>query len=336
MQVLHQIPKFYDPNVIVGYEESDDAAVYRISDDLAIVQTVDYFTPIVDDPYTFGNIAAANALSDIYAMGANPVMCLNIAGFPTEKLPLEVLIEILRGGSDKAREAGVSVSGGHTIDDNEPKYGMVAMGIVHPDKIVRNSQARPGDNIVLTKPLGTGIITTAMKEDLAKEETAGEAIKVMSMLNKSASEVMIKIGVSACTDITGFGLLGHLYEMVAASSVSAEIYLEMVPLIDGTWELADDLIIPAGTIRNHEFLNEYLIWKDNISYEHQMILCDAQTSGGLLISVPDERTDSLIESLDKTGTLCSAVIGKIIEYIPNLAESKDKSRIIIIPASYHR
>jgi len=175
-----------------------------------------------------------------------------------------------------------------------------------------------------------------MKEDLAKEETAGEAIKVMSMLNKSASEVMIKIGVSACTDITGFGLLGHLYEMVAASSVSAEIYLEMVPLIDGTWELADDLIIPAGTIRNHEFLNEYLIWKDNISYEHQMILCDAQTSGGLLVSVPGERTDSLIESLDKTGTLCSAVIGKIIEYIPNLAESKDKSRIIIIPASYHR
>lgn len=312
MQVLHQIPKLYDSNVIVGYDESDDAAVYKISDDLAMVQTVDYFTPIVDDPYEFGSIASANAISDVYAMGAKPIMGLNIVGFPVDKLPMDVLVQILRGGSDKAKEAGITIAGGHTIDDNEPKYGMVITGLVHPDKIIRNSGAKPGDVLVLTKPIGTGIITTAMKENLASQETAEYAIKVMSALNKSAAECMIQIGVNACTDVTGFGLLGHLHEMVSASFVGAEISLKEAPIINGAYELADDLIIPAGTMRNHEYLNDYVIW-DDISYEYQMILCDSQTSGGLLISVPEEKSDDLVKALQSSGTLASAVIGRIMQ-----------------------
>ncbi len=312
MQVLHQIPRLYDPNVIIGYETSDDAAVYKLTDDLAVVQTVDYFTPIVDDPYTFGCISAANALSDIYAMGAKPIMGLNIAGFPVDKLPLDVLVQILQGGSDKAKEAGITIAGGHTIDDNEPKYGMVVTGLVHPEKIITNSDAKPGDVLILTKPIGTGIITTAMKEDIAPIESAEMAIKVMSALNKSSAEAMIKVGVNACTDVTGFGLLGHLYEMVSGSSVGAEISLEKVPIIDGTWKLADDLIIPAGTMRNHEYLVEHIIW-DDISYEHQMILCDAQTSGGLLISVPEEKSGELVRLLQESNALASAIIGRITE-----------------------
>jgi selenide,water dikinase len=313
MQVLHQIPKLYDPSVIIGYDESDDAAVYKISDDLAIVQTVDYFTPIVDDPYTFGAIAAANALSDIYAMGAKPIMGLNIVGFPIDKLSLDVLIQILQGGADKAKEAGIPITGGHTIDDNEPKYGMVITGLVHPDKIITNSRAKSGDILILTKPIGTGIITTAMKEDIAPKNSADIAVKVMSMLNKSAAECIIEVGVNACTDVTGFGLLGHLHEMISASSVGAVINLQNIPIIQGTWELADDLIIPAGTIRNHEFLNDQVIWDEAISYENQIILCDAQTSGGLLISVPEEKSSILLDSLSKVGTLSHAVIGKIVD-----------------------
>jgi selenide,water dikinase len=312
MQVLHQIPKLYDPNVIIGYETSDDAAVYKLSDDLAVVQTVDYFTPIVDDPYTFGCISAANALSDIYAMGAKPIMGLNIAGFPVNKLSLDVLVQILQGGSDKAKEAGITIAGGHTIDDNEPKYGMVVTGLVHPEKIITNSNAKPGDVLILTKPIGVGIITTAMKEDIAPIESAEMAIKAMSALNKSSAEAMIKVGVNACTDVTGFGLLGHLYEMVSGSSVGAVISLEKVPIIDGTWKLADDLIIPAGTMRNHEYLVEHIIW-DDISYEHQMILCDAQTSGGLLISVPEEKSGDLVRLLQESNALASAIIGRITD-----------------------
>lgn len=312
MQVLHQIPKFFDPNILVGFEKSDDAAVYRISDDLAVVLTVDYFTPIVDDPYTFGSISAANALSDIYAMGAKPILGLNIAGFPAQKLPLSILSEIFRGGADKAKEAGISIAGGHTIDDNEPKYGLVAMGLVHPEKIITNSGAKPGDLIILTKPIGTGIITTAMKEEIATKESIDYAVKIMSTLNKSASQAMISAEVNACTDVTGFGLLGHLYEMISASATGAEIFFDKVPLIPGTKQLADDLIIPAGTIRNHEYLKSHIIWDENITYENQMILCDAQTSGGLLISVPPENADILLKLLESSNTL-AAVIGKISE-----------------------
>jgi len=313
MQVLRQIPIVFDPNVIVGRLGADDAAVYKLSDDLAVVQTVDFFTPVVDDPYTFGSIAAANALSDVYAMGARPAMALNIAGFPIDKLPLDVLVEILRGGSDKVEEAGISIAGGHTIEDTEPKYGLVVMGLVHPDRIMTNSGAKTGDVLILTKPIGTGIISTAMKAEVAHQESIDAAVEVMSTLNKTAAEKMLEVGVNSCTDVTGFGLLGHLYEMVSASQVGAEISYEKVPLIPGTWELADDLIIPAGTSRNHEYLSDHVIWGDEIEYEQQMILCDAQTSGGLLVSVPAEKSEALIKALEESGALAAARIGKIVQ-----------------------
>jgi len=313
MQVLHQIPIIHDPRVLVGRSGADDAAVYKVSDDLAVVQTVDYFTPIVDDPYTFGSIAAANALSDVYAMGARPTMALNIVGFPVDKLSLDVLVAILRGGSDKAAEAGISIAGGHTVDDNEPKYGLVVMGLVHPDAVMTNAGAKVGDVLILTKPIGTGIISTAMKAEIATQESMKTAVEVMSALNKSAAESMMEVGVSACTDVTGFGLLGHLNEMISASHVGAEVIFQEVPLIPGTWELADDLIIPAGTSRNHEYLNDSIVWGDGIEYEHQMVLCDAQTSGGLLISVPAEKSEPLVELLESSGTLAAAQIGRIVE-----------------------
>jgi selenide,water dikinase len=312
MQVLRQIPIIHDPRLLVGSSEYEDAAVYKLSDDLALVQTVDYFTPIVDDPYTFGAIAAANALSDIYAMGAKPALALNIVGFPMSDLPLDTLVEILRGGSDKAKEAGISIAGGHSVDDKEPKYGLVVTGFAHPDRIVKNSGAKPGDVLVLTKPIGTGIIVTALKAEVAPEGSVDAAVEVMSMLNKSASEIMIQVGVNACTDVTGFGLLGHLYEMVSASHVGAEISYDKVPLIRGTWDLADELIIPAGTYRNHEYLEGCIIWGDSIEYEKQMILCDAQTSGGLLISVPEDKSAELIKLLKNSGALASAEIGRIV------------------------
>ena len=312
MQVLRQIPMIHDPAVLVGRSGADDAAVYRVSHELAVVQTVDYFTPVVDDPYTFGTIAAANALSDIYAMGARPAMALNVVGFPVEKLSLDVLVEILRGGSDKAAEAGISIAGGHTVDDSEPKYGLVVMGLVHPDAIITNSGAKPGDALILTKPIGTGIISTAMKAEIASQESMEAAVEVMSTLNKDAAEIMMEVGVNSCTDVTGFGLLGHLHEMVSASHVGAELNFKEVPLIPGTWELADDLIIPAGTSRNHEYLTDFVIWGDGIEYEEQMILCDAQTSGGLLISAPEDRSAALVDLLKDSETLAAARIGKII------------------------
>ena len=313
MQVLHQLPVPHDPNLILGGSGTDDAAVYKISDDIALVQTVDYFTPIVDDPYTFGVIAAANALSDIYAMGVKPVMALNIVGFPVNELSLDILVEILRGGADKAKEAGIPIAGGHSIEDKEPKYGMVITGLAHPDRIITNSGAKPGDVLILTKPIGTGIITTAVKAEVATQESIDAAVKVMSTLNRAAAECMMKIGVNSCTDVTGFGLLGHLYEMISASGVGAEVSYGKVPLIPGTWELADELIIPAGTSRNHEYLGDYVIWSDGVEYEEQMVLCDAQTSGGLLISVPEEKSAALIESLEDSGALAASRIGRITE-----------------------
>ena len=313
MQVLRQIPAIQDPRVLVGHSEADDAAVYKISDELAVVQTVDYFTPIVDDPYTFGVIAAANALSDIYAMGARPAMALNVAGFPIDTLSLDVLTQILRGGAYKAAEAGISIVGGHTVNDSEPKYGLAVMGLIHPDAIIANAGAKPGDVLILTKPIGVGIISTAMKAEVASQESAEAAIEVMSALNKDAAEIMVEVGVNSCTDVTGFGLLGHLHEMVSASRVGAEVTFDDVPLIPGTWELADDLIIPAGTSRNREYLDDFIIWGDDIEYEKQMILCDAQTSGGLLMSAPAEKSEMLLKSLEASGALAAARIGKIVE-----------------------
>jgi selenide,water dikinase len=284
--------------------------VYRLSPDLALVQTVDIFTPIVDDPYWFGVIAAANALSDVYAMGGTPRLALNFAGFPRAKLPLEVLGEILRGGGDKCVEAGVTVIGGHTIDDPEPKYGLAVTGFVHPARVVTNATARPGDALVLTKPLGMGVITTGIKQGKASQAAIDEAIRVMATLNKGAAEAMLAVGVSAATDITGFGLLGHLHEMTRAAGVRARVRLHDVPVLEEAWTLARLRTIPGGTQRNRASLEGAVAW-EGVDEEGQVLLCDAQTSGGLLIAVPQARVEALVRALRAAGTPAAAVVGEI-------------------------
>jgi selenide, water dikinase len=294
----------------VATSTADDAGVYRLAPDLALVQTVDVFTPIVDDPYWFGAIAAANAMSDVYAMGGVPRVALNIAGFPRAKLSLDLLGEILRGGADKCAEAGVTVIGGHTIDDPEPKFGLAVTGFIHPDRIVMNSAARPGDRLVLTKPLGLGVITTGIKEERTSAATIEEAIRVMAALNRAAAQAMIEVGVSAATDITGFGLLGHLHEMTRAAGVRATIRLGQVPILDEAWGLARRGTVPGGTQRNRAALEGVVMW-EGIDEEAQILLCDAQTSGGLLIAVPESRLDQLLRSLRTGGVPAVAVVGGI-------------------------
>ncbi|MDX9905799.1 MAG: selenide, water dikinase SelD [Bacteroidales bacterium] len=309
-ELLKNLPAGFHPHVLVGNEQADDAAVYRINDQQAIVQTLDFFTPIVDDPYTFGAIAAANALSDIYAMGARPLFALNIAGFPSNRLPVEVLSQILKGASDKAAEAGIPVIGGHTVDDTEPKFGMVVTGIVHPDKIWRNSGARPGDVLILTKPIGTGILATAMKHGMADQQSINRTIELMLNLNKTAAEVMLDFPVSTATDITGFGVLGHLHEVISASRLDAEILANAVPVIPGAEEMAAAGIIPGGTINNLEFSNRFVKWDENISYVRKILLCDAQTSGGLLVSIPARFADNIIKNLSDKG-INGVIIGRM-------------------------
>ncbi len=284
--------------------------MYRLGPDLALVQTVDIFTPIVDDPYWFGAIAAANALSDVYAMGGTPRLALNFAGFPRAKLPLEVLGEILRGGADKCTEAGVTIIGGHTIDDPEPKYGLAVTGFVHPDRIITNAAARPGDRLVLTKPLGLGIVTTALKQGKAEQAVIDEAIRIMAALNRPAADAMAAVGVSAATDITGFGLLGHLAEMTRGSGAAARVRLRDVPILEAAWPLVQARTIPGGTQRNRESLRDVVSW-DGVGEDAQILLCDAQTSGGLLIAVPEARCDALVRALRAGGLAVAAVIGEI-------------------------
>lgn len=308
--MLRQRPKTTDPNVLVGI--GDDAAVYRLGDDLALVQTVDYITPTVDDPYAFGQIAAANSLSDIYAMGGRPVFALNIVGFPANTLPLGVLLDILRGGADKAAEAGVSIVGGHSVDDKEPKYGLCVTGFVHPQRVLTNAQAQVGDALILTKPLGLGIITTAIKAQRAAPETVGEAIRVMTTLNKAAAEAMLEVGAHACTDVTGFGLLGHLHEMAHASGVGARVSLSQVPVLPQVWELAEEGFAPGGTHANRRFVEAWVVWDERLTLEQQLLLCDAQTSGGLLIAVSAERAEALLAALRRRGTPAAAQIGEMV------------------------
>ncbi len=279
------------------------------------MQSVDYFTPVVDDPYTFGLITAANSLSDLYAMGAQPLFALNIVGFPSKKLSMDVLAEILKGGAAKAAEAGISVIGGHTIEDPEPKYGMVVTAVINPSQVVTNAGAKAGDMLVLTKPLGLGIITTAMKKGLVSPEVIAEAIEVMSTLNKSAAEAMVKVGVNACTDITGFGFLGHLHEMAKASHLGAKIFLSDVPVIQETWNLINNKpgVVPGGTQKNLEFLKEDLIINPGISETDLLVLSDAQTSGGLLISVTEEKLPNLLQGLKEAGVQTIAIVGKMVQ-----------------------
>ena len=313
MQVLHHLNRITDPNVLVGFNTADDAGVYKLSPDLALVQTVDYFPPVVDDPYDFGAIACANALSDIYAMGGKPISALNIVGFPTNILPLKVLEDILKGGSDKAKEAGVSIIGGHTIKTREPIYGMSVTGLIHPDRIVKNQGAKVGDWLILTKPLGIGIITTATKQKKASKKVERKVIEVMTLLNKSASEAMIETGVNACTDITGYGLLGHLWEMTSASGVGAEVYLSKVPVIEEAWDYVKKKTIPGGTLNNLKYIEDKVTWSDKISEEQKIILADAQTSGGLLICCSEDKKDRLLTLLKNKKVLNSNVMGRIIK-----------------------
>ncbi len=297
----------------MGTETSDDAAVYQLDGGLAIVQTVDYITPVVDDPYSCGQIAAANSLSDIYAMGATPLFALNIVGFPVGLLPLSVLEEILRGGADKVREAGACIIGGHSIDDPEPKYGLVVTGLIDPTKIVKNSTARIGDDLILTKPLGLGIITTGIKREKVGKATIDAAVELMATLNREASRAMVEVGAHACTDVTGFGLLGHLHEMTSGARVGARVFLSRVPVISEAWGLIRSGICPGGTQRNRDSLREAVVWNPEIRDEAQLILCDAQTSGGLLIAVPKDRTATLIERLHSYQVPAATLIGEVIE-----------------------
>jgi selenide,water dikinase len=287
--LLAELPRPDDPNVLVGADTADDAAVYRVSESLAVVSTADFFTPIVDDPYDFGRIAATNALSDVYAMGGTPVTALNLVAFPLADLGGDVLREILRGGSDVARAAGVAVVGGHSIDDPEPKYGMAVTGTVHPDAVVRNVGASVGDGLFLTKPVGGGLATTALKRGLASEQLIQETVSVMTTLNRDAAVAAIAAGASAMTDVTGFGLLGHLHELALASGVSVEVEAAAVPAIAGSLELLslDEPPIAGGTRRNREWVEAFVDWDAGVPESLRWLLCDAMTSGGLLVAARD-------------------------------------------------
>ena len=310
--MLRQLPAVSDPDLLVGIGTSDDAAVYRMNDDVALVQTVDFFPPIVDDPYIFGEVAAANALSDVYAMGGTPMLALNIVAFPAS-LPKDILARILQGGAAKTREAGVLIVGGHTVDDAEPKYGLAVTGTVRPGAQVTNAGAQPGDALILTKPIGSGVITTAGKQQAVDQPVLDGAVAVMSTLNDAASEAMIRVGVNACVDVTGFGLVGHLREMAEASGVGARVSVGRVPVLDGVRDLLDSGVAPGGTRRNLESTLGAVAWDSSLTEEERLLMCDAQTSGGLLISVTGERAGELLGELKAAGVETRAVVGSIVE-----------------------
>ncbi len=305
------IPK--DPNVLVGLETSDDAGVYRLNDEVALVQTVDFFTPIVDDPFTFGQIAVANALSDVYAMGGTPLTALNLVAFPIKTLSSSVLKEILLGGLSKLEEAGVALVGGHTVEDPELKYGLAVTGIVHPNKILTNAKAKVGDRLVLTKPLGTGIIATALKGGMASEEAVRKIVESMVALNRKASESMQAFGAHACTDITGFGFIGHASEMILASHVGMVIRSKEIPIFSEAIEYTKLGLIPGGAHSNRQFYSCRVEVHSNVPSFLTDILYDPQTSGGLLISLPPSEADRLVETLKKEGDAYSSVVGEVVE-----------------------
>lgn len=302
-----------DPNLLVGIESSDDGSVYKLTDEIALIQSLDFFTPIVDDPYMFGQIAAANALSDIYAMGGAPKTALNIVAYPINELGPEILAEILQGSGDKVRESGAHIVGGHSIDDKEPKFGLSVTGIVHPEHFFKNIGAQPGDALILTKPIGVGIQTTGIKRERLSEEEMDQVSGVMASLNKYASESLKSFNPHAVTDITGFGLLGHAFEMAGGSDVSFVINNEDVPLLSRTKELAEEGIVPGGSKANHSWLKDVVNYAENIQPFEQLILCDAITSGGLLISLPKEEVSPFIADLNNKHSIQAAIIGEVTE-----------------------
>ena len=304
--MLSGLPRTFDPNLLVGFDSSDDAAVYRLGGELALVQTVDFFPPVVDDPWDFGRIAAANALSDIYAMGGEPKLAMNLLAVPG-CLPREAVAAILEGGAAKAAEAGAVLAGGHSIEDAEPKYGLCVTGLVHPDRVLTNSGAREGDILVLTKPLGTGILTTAAKAELLDERTCRALVEQMAALNKAAALSAAPLSPHACTDVTGFGLLGHLREMAEGSGCAAEVWAGEVPLLPQARELARDGIIPAGAYRNRDFVEPDAAVSPEVPRDVLDCLCDPQTSGGLLFSVPEGQAEALLRRLADAGVTAAAV-----------------------------
>lgn len=298
--------------MLVGIETSDDAAVYKITDEIAMIQTVDFFTPIVDDPYMFGQIAAANSLSDVYAMGGEPKIALNIVGFPNCLDP-SILGEILAGGADKVKEAGAVLVGGHSVQDDEPKYGLCVSGFVHPDKVFKNYGCRPGDVLILTKQIGNGIVNTAIKAEMASEASIKEAVTVMSSLNKKAKDVIVEYNISACTDITGFGLLGHCVEMAGASEVTFELQVEDIPYFEEAKSYAQMGLVPAGAYKNQEHSGAKVDAKDVEAY-YMDLLYDPQTSGGLLISIAPEYVEAIMQDFEAADMDTKvAVIGKVVE-----------------------
>lgn len=309
------------PNLIAGMERAEDAGIYKLTDDLAIIETIDFFTPIVDDPYSFGQIAAANAMSDVYAKGGKPLTAMNVVCFPVKTMDMEILKEILSGGVDKIHEAEAILVGGHSIEDNELKYGLSVTGIIHPDKVVLNSGAKKGDRLILTKPLGTGIISTALKAGEATEKAVAKITKSMSTLNRKASELMQELGVNACTDVTGFGLLGHAGNMIEDTDVGMVIHSAAIPFFPETKKLAEMGMIPGGLHRNREFRQKMVEINKQVPDYLADILFDPQTSGGLLISVSQEKAPVLLERMHQEGITEAAIIGEII--------ARPKGRIIV-------
>jgi selenide,water dikinase len=300
-----------DPDLLVGFDTADDAAVYRLRPDLAVVVTTDFFTPIVDDPFDWGRIAATNALSDVYAMGGTPLLALNLVAWPREGLAFELLARVLDGGAEVVRAAGALVGGGHSIDDAEPKYGLAVVGTVDPERVLTNRGAHAGDGLVLTKPIGLGVISTALKRDAAPAPLLEAAVEVMTTLNDGARDAALEMGeaVHAVTDVTGFGLLGHLREMLTASDVAADLDSAAVPVIDGVRDLIAVDMIAGGTRRNHAIVSDTVDW-GGLPEPEQLLLADAQTSGGLLIAVAAERADALVDALEARATLAAAVVGR--------------------------
>lgn len=313
-EILKSLPLPKDPNILVDIDTHDDAGVYKINDDLALVLTTDFFPPVCSDPYEFGQIAAANSISDVYAMGGDPVLALNIMMFPSAKLPIGVYAEILKGGFDKATEAGVRIIGGHTIDDFPPKYGLAVVGFIHPERIMTNAGAGPGDSLILTKPVGTGVILAGHRLGMVSDDDLAESGRLMKLLNKSGSEVMKKHKIRGATDITGFGLAGHALKMAKASNVSLKINMKKVPLIGNSYHLVDEGCIPGASFRNLEYAEKDIDFASNLDYNLKMIAFDAQTSGGLMFSAPQDKVSIILKDLQTAGLVNSKVIGSVTVY----------------------
>lgn len=314
-QVLRPLANMFPPQdhpeLLVGLAVSDDAAVYKISDEVAVIHTLDFFPPVVDDPYDYGAIAAANAMSDIYAMGGQVVLALNICCVPPD-LPTEITREILRGGAEKVAESGGALAGGHTVDDKEPKYGLAVMGLVHPERVLTKAGARPGDALLLTKPLGVGIVTTALKGEVAEAAHVASAVESMKRLNRTAAQLIQEVGVRACTDITGFSLLGHGYEMAEKSAVRLQLYLDRIPFVPGAVEYAQEWLFPGGAHNNKNFYERHVQWGQDISEEMRVLLFTPETSGGLLVAVPAERVETLQARFAQVDHPCW-IIGEVKE-----------------------